>query len=70
MIAITMSHLKKQKKESGNKYLKEENNIETLNKFTQAIDMNIETKKNAIYYSNRAYVHIKMENMGLAIIGK
>ncbi len=57
-------------KESGNKYLKEENNIEALNKFSQAIDMGIETKKNAIYYSNRAYVHIKMENYGSALIGE
>ena len=26
-----------------------------------------ETKKSAIYYSNRAFAHIKMENYGLAI---
>lgn len=57
-------------KECGNKYLKEENNTEALNKFTEAIDMSIETKKNAIYYSNRSFVHIKMENYGLALIGK
>ncbi len=31
--------------------------------------MNIETKKNSIYYSNRAFVHIKMENYGLALLG-
>ena len=57
-------------KESGNKYLKEQNTVEALNKFTEAIDMNIETKKNAIFLANRAMVHIKMENIGLAIIGK
>ena len=32
--------------------------------------MNIETKKNSIYYSNRALVHLKMENYGLAMMGK
>lgn len=57
-------------KESGNKFLMQQNTVEALNKFTQAIDMNIETKKNAIFYSNRAMVHIKMENIGLALIGK
>lgn len=47
----------------------QQNTVEALNKFTQAIDMNIETKKNAIFYANRAMVHIKMENIGLALIG-
>jgi hypothetical protein len=37
--------------------------------FTNAININIETNKNAIYYSNRALVHINMENIGLAIEG-
>lgn len=37
--------------------------------FTKAIDMNIETEKNAIYYSNRALVHYNMENYGLAVEG-
>ena len=57
-------------KVSGNKFLMEQNTVEALNKFTQAIDMNIETKKNSIFLANRAMVHIKMENIGLAIIGK
>jgi serine/threonine-protein phosphatase 5 len=30
--------------------------------------MNIETKKNSIFLANRAMVHIKMENIGLALI--
>jgi len=42
---------------------------EALEKFSDAISMNIETKKNSIYYSNRALVHYNMENYGLAIEG-
>jgi len=38
--------------------------------FTNAISMNIETTKNAIYYSNRASCHLNMENIGLAIEGE
>jgi hypothetical protein len=53
----------------GNKFLIENKNLEALNKFTDAINLNIETKKNAIYYSNRAMIHIRMENLGLAIEG-
>ena len=37
--------------------------------FTNAITMNVETKKNAIYYSNRALCHFNMENIGLVIEG-
>ncbi len=53
----------------GNKFLTENKNLEALNKFTDAINLNIETKKNSIYYSNRAMIHIRMENLGLAIEG-
>jgi hypothetical protein len=48
----------------------ENKNIEALDKFTDAINLNIETKKNSIYYSNRAFIHIRMDNFGLAIEGK
>jgi serine/threonine-protein phosphatase 5 len=54
-------------KEQGNKFVAENKHIEALNKFTEAINLNIETKKNSIYYSNRAMIHIKMDNFGLAI---
>ncbi len=56
-------------KEMGNKFFHENKNLDALNKFTDAINLNIETKKNAIYYSNRAMIHIRMENLGLAIEG-
>ncbi len=53
----------------GNKFLTENKYLDALNKFTDAINLNIETKKNAIYYSNRAMIHIRMENFGLSLEG-
>ncbi len=53
----------------GNKFFQENKNLDALNKFTDAINLNIETKKNSIYYSNRAMIHLRMENLGLAIEG-
>jgi hypothetical protein len=43
---------------------------ESLAKFSEALEFNIETKKNSIYLSNRALIHIRMENYGLAVEGK
>ena len=51
----------------GNKLISENKWAEAVDKFSDAINLNIETKKNSIYYSNRAFCHIKMENTGLAI---
>ena len=56
-------------KEAGNQLLKLNKFNESLEKFTQAIEFKIETKKNAIYYSNRAFIHIKLENYGLSVEG-
>lgn len=57
-------------KEAGNAFLKLNRFTDALNKFTEAIEVNIETPKNAIYLSNRALIHIKMENYGLAVDGE
>ena len=57
-------------KEAGNQLMKTNKFSDAMKKFTEAIDLDIETKKNAIYYSNRAMIHIKMENYGLAVQGK
>jgi len=54
-------------KEAGNKLLNANKFAEAVDKFTDAINLGIETKKNSIYYSNRAFVNIKLENFGLAI---
>lgn len=62
--------LAEEEKEAGNKLLLENKLTEALNRFTDAINYNIETKRNAIYYSNRAVCHLKMENTALAIQGK
>jgi len=41
---------------------------EAIEWYTQAIDVDVEDpKKQAIYYSNRAFAHIKLENYGFAI---
>lgn len=49
--------------------MQREKYIEALSKFTEAIDKRINSKKNAIYRSNRALAHIHLENYGLAIDG-
>ena len=54
-------------KEEGNNALKENKFQEANNKYSAAINLKIETKKNSIYYSNRALVDLKLENYGSAI---
>lgn len=54
-------------KVKGNEFVKESNFNEAIKCFTQAIDMKVETPKNAIYYSNRAFINIKLENFGFAL---
>ena len=54
-------------KEAGNKLLNTNKFADAIEKFTDAISLGIETKKNAIYYSNRAFCNLKLENFGLAI---
>ena len=52
----------------GFKFFKQNKFLEALEKYTQAIDLKVETKNNAIYYSNRAFVNLKLENYGSAIL--
>ena len=54
-------------KSEGNKLITLNKYAEAIKKFTDAINLSIETNKNAIYYSNRANCHIKLENFGLAL---
>ena len=54
-------------KDLGNKALLKEELFEAIKLYTQAINVSVETPKNAIYYANRANVHLKLENFGLAI---
>lgn len=54
-------------KEAGNKLLNTNKFADAVDKFTDAINLGIETKKNAIYYSNRAFCNMRLENFGLAI---
>ena len=51
-------------KDQGNKFLKEHKFDEAIEAYTKAIELD---PKNAIFYSNRAQVQIKLENFGLAI---
>ncbi|CUM64378.1 uncharacterized protein PRCAT00001980001 [Priceomyces carsonii] len=52
-------------KDEGNKNLKEHKYEEAIECYTKAINLD---PKNAVFYSNRAQVHIKLENYGLAIV--
>lgn len=54
-------------KVEGNNFLKENKFMQAVDSFTKAVDMKVETLNNAIYLSNRAFIHIKMENFGLAL---
>lgn len=51
-------------KDQGNAYLKDHRFDQAIESYTEAIKLD---PKNAIFYSNRAQVHIKLENYGLAI---
>jgi hypothetical protein len=37
--------------------------------YSEAILVNPKAKKAAVYYTNRAFANIKLENFGIAIIG-
>jgi serine/threonine-protein phosphatase 5 len=55
-------------KAKGNEYLKDSKFPEALEEYTKAIDLDIQDgKKAAIYYANRAFTQIKLENYGFAI---
>ena len=54
-------------KQEGNTFFQNNKFIEALEKYTDAINLKVETKNNAIYYSNRAFVNLKLENYGSAI---
>ena len=54
-------------KSEGNEFFKNNKFNEAMEKYTQAIDLKVETKNNAIYYSNRAFVNLKLENYGSTI---
>jgi serine/threonine-protein phosphatase 5 len=52
----------------GNDYLKECKYSEAVDEYTKAIDLNVsDNKKAAIYYANRSFAQIKLENYGFAI---
>ncbi|CAH6719319.1 serine/threonine-protein phosphatase T [[Candida] jaroonii] len=51
-------------KDQGNKCLKELKFDDAIDCYTKAIELD---DQNAVFYSNRAQVHIKLENYGLAI---
>lgn len=50
-------------KNKGNAYFKENKLEEALEWYSKAIDI----QPQAVYYSNRAFVHIKLENYGSAL---
>ena len=49
------------------KFKKDNSYEKSIEFYTKAIETSINSKKVAIFYSNRAFAHIKMENYGLAI---
>jgi tetratricopeptide (TPR) repeat protein len=58
-------------KEEGNKYLQVHELERAIESYTKAIELaakgEVPDEKVAIYYANRAYCHIKMENYGLSL---
>lgn len=56
-------------KQKGNSFLQSNNLIQAYDQYSKAINLNLFTKNNAIYYSNRAFVSLKLENIGSALEG-
>ena len=54
-------------KSEGNEFFQNNKFLEALEKYNLAINVKVETKNNAIYYSNRAFVNLKLENYGSTI---
>ena len=54
-------------KQEGNTFFQNNKFLEAQEKYTDAINLKVETKNNAIYYSNSAYVNLKLENFDSAI---
>ena len=54
-------------KSEGNAFFQNNKFLEALQKYSAAIDLKVETKNNAVYYSNRAFVNLKLENYGSTI---
>ena len=54
-------------KQEGNTFFQNNKFMDAFKKYSDAIDLKVETKNNAVYYSNRAYVDLKLENYGSAI---
>ena len=54
-------------KSEGNVFFQNNKFLEALEKYTLAINVKVETKNNVVYYSNRAFVNLKLENYGSAI---
>lgn len=56
-------------KEKGNELFRNNKLIEAAAKFSEAIELGVETNLNAIFYSNRALINIQLENYGNALSG-
>ena len=54
-------------KKEGNELFQNNKFLEALDKYTEAINLKVETKNNAVYYSNRAFTNLKLENYGSTI---
>ena len=54
-------------KQEGNTFFQNNKFMDAFKKYSDAIDIKVETKNHAVYYSNRAYVNLKLENYGSAI---
>lgn len=54
-------------KKEGNDFVKDNKLVQAVDSFSKAIEMKVETPNNSIYLSNRAMIHLKMENFGLAL---
>ena len=53
-------------KSEGNTFFQNNKFMEALQKYSAAINLKVETKNNAVYYSNRSFVNLKLENYGSA----
>jgi serine/threonine-protein phosphatase 5 len=48
-------------------YFPEGNYDQAIDEYTKAIALKLNSPKSAVYFANRAFAHMKLENYGLAI---
>ena len=55
-------------KTKGNEFFKQGHFNEAAEEYTRAIEVGLSGRKQAVYFTNRAFANLKLENYGLALL--